>query len=126
MERREFLIGLGAALVAPPAMAALAGCGSSNSATSFDVVSSVVNGHTHSITVLDADVANPPAVGVVYTTTFAGGHVHTVPVSRTELLAIQAAQSVNETSSLGGQVPHEHTFAIAMPRSSSGNGRSGY
>ena len=120
MERREFLIGVGAALLVP-AFAAVSGCTSSTSSTSsdsFDVGSSPAQGpggypHTHVLRVLRADLANPPAGGVTYITGISEGHVHQVILSGTELVDIQSGKVVSKTSSIASG--HQHVFAIAKP-----------
>ncbi|HET7319813.1 MAG TPA: hypothetical protein VFK23_11800, partial [Nitrospirota bacterium] len=66
MDRREFLIGLGIALVAGPAAISLNSCGSSSNsgspapANSFSVTSNPDStGHSHNVFIPFADLTNP-------------------------------------------------------------------
>lgn len=118
MQRREFLIGLGTMLLVAPVLAAT-GCGGDDSSTSptppadgFDVESSADLAHRHSIRVLTADLANPPA-GVTYTSTNVSAHVHAVSLTAAQLAAIQAGQTVTVDSNLASA--HRHTWAIRKP-----------
>lgn len=122
MERRDFLLGLGMALLAPSALAAVSGCGdgstSSTPADGFDVVSSTNSGpggspHSHGLTILLADLANPPAAGVTYTASTAEGHSHQVTISQPDLSDIQAGLTVSESSTVVSG--HLHTFSIRKP-----------
>lgn len=106
MERREFLIGLGAALIIPTALAAISGCSGSSSSTptdSFTVVSSTGSApggypHSHTVAVMLADLSNPPAAGVTYLTSTAEGHTHQVTVSRTDLADLQEGKTRSEST----------------------------
>jgi hypothetical protein len=122
MERREFLIGLAAALVVPPTLAALSGCSSSSSSPSsaegFDVASSIATGasgypHSHTVTVLLADLANPPAAGVSYLTSSSEGHTHQVTLSRSDLADLQEGKTRSETTTF--VQGHAHTFTFRKP-----------
>jgi len=122
MERREFLIGLGAAILAPAALAAISGCSSSSSspspADSFNITSSTGNGpggypHSHIVAVLLADLANPPEAGVTYLTSSAEGHSHQVTLSKSDLADIQEGKTRSESTTVVSG--HQHTFAIHKP-----------
>jgi hypothetical protein len=122
MERREFLIGLGAALLVPAALAAVSGCSSSSTsstpADSFNVASSVDSApggysHSHIVAVLLADTANPPASGVTYLTSSAEGHAHQVTISRSDLADIQEGKNRSESTTVVSG--HQHTFAFSKP-----------
>ena len=123
MERREFIIGLGAALFVPAAIAAVSGCSSSSTDStptdSFEVISSSATSgggyaaHTHVLAVRLVDLANPPAAGVTYTTSTDDGHTHQVVLSNADLAGIQAGQTISESTNV--VLGHEHTFAIRKP-----------
>jgi hypothetical protein len=119
MERRAFLVGLGLAVLAAPVLT-LPGCGgggdSSTSPTpppdGFDVQSSTDLAHSHSVRVLNADLANPPS-GVTYTSTTVSAHVHMISLSGTQLAAIQGGQTVTVNSNLTSG--HRHSWTIRKP-----------
>lgn len=120
MNRREFIMGVGAALVAASAALTLESCGGgdgaspSPSAPGFDVVSIPDNtGHNHSVRILDADLSAPPASGVTYTST--GSHIHTITLSQQQLIDISNGSSVTVVSSAGGAPVHTHTWTIKKP-----------
>ncbi len=85
--------------------------------------SSVNGGHTHTLCVPSADLANPPAGGATYAASFVSGHAHTVSLSAEQLQAINVgAEVVVESSTDRG---HSHTFAIQMAQGSAMGGGSG-
>jgi hypothetical protein len=111
MERREFLVGLGSLLVL-----ASTGCSSSSTSTSadgFDVRSSVVNAHSHVVTVFNADLESPPAGGADYLSTDVSAHLHQISLSAAQLAAIQSGQTVTVTSTV--EAAHQHTWTIRKP-----------
>ncbi|MDD5773490.1 MAG: hypothetical protein PHX78_08525 [bacterium] len=99
-----------------------AGCKSSSNSTSssdtsgFQVTSSATNGHTHSVTILSADLASLPAAGATYTSTSSGGsyyssgHTHTIFLSQQQLTAINSGSTVTVTSSVTES--HTHDWVI--------------
>jgi len=122
MERREFLIGLGAVLLVPAALAAVSGCSNSSSspspADSFNITSSAGSApggysHSHIVAVLLADLANPPAAGVTYLTSSAEGHSHQVTLSKSDLADIQEGKTRTESTTVVSG--HQHTFAFSKP-----------
>ena len=122
MERREFLIGLGAALLVPAALAAVSGCSSSSSspspAESFNIDSSTGTApggypHSHIVAVLFADLSSAPAAGVTYLTSSAESHSHQVTLSKSDLLDIQEGKTRSESSTVVSG--HQHTFALSKP-----------
>jgi len=122
MERREFLVGLGVALLAPAAFAVVSGCSSSSTssspADSFNVVSapgSAPGGypHSHIVAVLLADLTNPPAAGATYLTSSAEGHAHQVSISRSDLADIQEGKTRSESTTVVSG--HQHTFTFSKP-----------
>lgn len=133
MNRRDVLIGLGLAFLVPLALAAAPGCsseggssGPSSPSSNFEVTSaggfqahsstaSAPGGppHSHGLTILLADLANPPAEGVTYTTGAAEGHTHRVAFSRKDLADIQGGTTVARLTTI--DLGHQHTFSIRKP-----------
>jgi len=122
MERREFLVGLGVVLLGATALAGVSSC--SNGSTSatpadgFNIDSSTASSsggipHSHIVTVLLADLANPPAAGVTYLTSSAEGHAHQVTISRADLADIQEGKTRSESTTVVSG--HQHTFAFRKP-----------
>lgn len=116
MDRREFIIGLGIALIAGPAAITLNGCGSSHNdnaapADGFSVTSNPDNtGHTHNVTIPFADLTNPSG-GKTYTSN--GSHVHQITLTQQQLTDINngGLESVTSTVVLN----HSHEWTIRKP-----------
>ena len=111
--RREFLSHATVTLFLVPVAAA---CSNSSSASSdscagFEATSSVAQSHTHTVCVLTADLTNPPAAGVTYTTS-TPDPTHTVTLTQANLQAIQSGQTVMVTTSTDGG--HNHTFPLTQ------------
>jgi hypothetical protein len=119
MNRREFLVNAGIALLALPAAYTLTGCGSSSNDTpaapadSFSVVSSLDAAHTHTISFPLADVANPPSGGKTYTSV-PTTHVHTITLTQQQLTDINNGATVPVVSN-PDNTAHTHTWAIKKP-----------
>lgn len=117
MNRREFIIKMGAAFISVPVVLSLSSCGGdgggSSSSDGFDVTSSVGAGHTHDVRILTADLANPPGGGVQYTSTNVNSHVHTVTLTQADLTAINSGGQVSVNSSTNDG--HLHTWTIQKP-----------
>ena len=81
-----------------------------------DVLSSSDAAHTHTVCVLDTDMATPPAAGVTYTTSNDGGHTHKVTLTAANLTALSAGQTVTISSTSDvdpvNGTAHTHHFAI--------------
>jgi hypothetical protein len=106
-------------LVAGAAVLALisfgvAGCKSSTTpSTSKTFTSNLVNGHTHAMTITQAEVQTPPASGISSDTTSNSGHTHSFDMTQAELQQVNGGTSVTVTtgsSDVGGA--HTHTFTI--------------
>ena len=114
--RREFLKRSTVMLLLVPIAGA---CGSSSTPNTnaggcdgVQSTSSVAQAHTHTVCVAAADLTNPPAAGMTFTTSFNSGHTHTLALSQEQLKSIASGQTVNaESSSNSG---HTHSFAITM------------
>ena len=116
MDRRTFLVRLGGTLVAVPMVLEAVACGSSstkaNSTTSWPETSSTNGGHSHTLTLLCADLAKN---SVQYRTSN-NGHDHTVNLLAADLTTIAGGGQVGPiTTSLDGGGPHSHTFTIRKP-----------
>lgn len=116
MNRREFLVNAGIALLALPAVYTLTGCGKSSDSTpaapgdSFSLPSSIDAGHAHNIEFHLADFVNPPSGGKIYTSD-GSTHQHTLPLTQQQLTDINNGLTVGPiTSSNVGA--HTHTWTI--------------
>jgi hypothetical protein len=118
MNRREFLVNAGIALLALPAAYTLTGCGSSSDSTpaapadSFSVQSSVDAAHTHNIVFPLADIANPPSGGKTYTSD--GSHIHTITLTQQQLTDINTGATESIVSN-PDNTAHNHTWIIKKP-----------
>jgi hypothetical protein len=118
MDRRKFLIGLGMALIAGPAVISLKGCGSSSSdnaaapANGFSVTSNPDNtGHTHNVAIPLADLATPPSGGATYTSD--GSHTHQITLTQQQLTEINNGASDTVRSTVVNN--HSHEWTIRKP-----------
>lgn len=79
-------------------------------------LSSVNEGHTHSVCVLTSDMTSPPASGVTYTSSNDGNHTHTITLTAAQLSAISSGQSVKVTSTSdidpNTNMAHTHDWTI--------------
>ncbi len=115
MKRSEFLkwtLGAAAAAIGLGA----SGCKSGGSTTPTNpddktFTGTNVQSHTHSVTVRKADVQNPPAGGVSYTTSSNSGHSHTLSLSQAELQSVNAGTPVTVMDSLVSS--HQHQYQIS-------------
>ncbi len=123
MERREFLIRAGFALVAAPTFLNIAACGGGGGGTpapapaaagDFTVTSTLNNGHTHDITVRAADLA--AGASITYTSTVGGAipHSHTVTLTPANINDINTGKTDN-VSSNPDATGHSHDWAIKKP-----------
>lgn len=120
LSRRHFLV-----LIPAGAAVLAAACGSSSNpdcasagtvmttGTALVVVSSCNGsgaGHTHDYTIMDSDLATPPAAGLSDNTSPYDDdqHVHTMVLTQADLQAIHAGQTVTKTS--GTTLGHAHVF----------------
>ncbi len=92
--------------------------GPSNSCAGTDPLSTVNEGHTHSVCVPTSDMTNPPAAGATYTSSNDGNHTHTITLSAAQLSMIASGQSVHVTSSSDVDpktgLAHTHDWTITM------------
>lgn len=117
MNRRSFMIRVGGALIAVPAVLQLTACGDDGGGgggadaapvTSF-AVSSAGDDHVHMITVLCTDLNS--SGDVTYTSSNAGGHTHAVVVPAADLATILGGGSATITTTDF----HTHTWTISKP-----------
>ena len=123
MERKQFLIYVTTATGLLPLMITQIGCAydapgaeveqdTEGSSEGFQVVSSRDRFHRHEVTILFADVAQPPAGGKTITST-GPIHTHDIVLGMAEFQALQAGEQVLKTSTY--DAGHIHTFAIQVP-----------
>lgn len=119
MERREFLLEAGKAIPMIAGAVYILGCSSSPSNSGggpnptptpnvLRVTSSVDDGHSHQVTVPDADFN--AGVDRTYGSTSNSGHTHSVTLTAAELTMIGNGGAVTATSSASGG--HTHTFTF--------------
>jgi hypothetical protein len=115
LNRREFVSRATVALLLVPIAAACSSGGggssdSTNSCAGLNPTSSVALNHTHTVCILDTDLANPPAAGVTYVTS-SPDPTHTVSLTAAQLSSINGGTSVTVTTSTEGN--HSHQFVIS-------------
>ena len=94
----------------------LASCSSSttNNNPSQMFTSSLVNSHTHTVTLTMNQLQSPPAGGISLTTSSASGHTHSFAMTQAQLTTVDGGTDVNivtGSSDVGGT--HTHEFAIS-------------
>jgi hypothetical protein len=115
MDRREFLIGLGAVMIALPAASTFQGCGSNSSSdnaasvTAFSVASSIVFNHSHNVTIPFADLTNPPSGGVTYVSD-GDSHQHQIFLTEQQLADISRGRTDTVTSTVVNNHTHDWTI----------------
>ena len=117
MERKQFLIYATTATGLLPLLITQIGCAynaprTDGSAEGFKVSSSRDNFHRHEITILFADLSQPPASGKTITST-GPIHTHDVVLGRADFQALHDGEQVIKTSTFDAR--HTHTFAIQAP-----------
>ena len=109
-------------MLVPVVPAVLQACSSSSpndpgSCAGTDPLSTVNEGHTHSVCVPNADMASPPAAGATYISSNDGNHTHSITLTAEQLASIASGQSVTVTSTSDvdpkTQVAHTHIWTIA-------------
>ena len=126
LTRRQLLV-RGTTLLAlvPVVPAVLQACSTSpsrspddpgNSCAGTDPLSTVNEGHTHSVCVPTSDMNSPPSAGATYTSSNDGNHTHTITLTAAQLSSIASGHSVTVTSSSDldptTQVAHTHDWTI--------------
>ncbi len=129
MHRKQFLIYATTATGLLPLLLTEVACdiyngGSGGGETSDDLsftrVSSSNSGHTHTVSILFADVNDPPAGGKTRTTSSNSGHTHALTLTQAHFQALADGQTLTRTTS--SDASHTHTFTISVPETASGNG----
>ena len=113
MNRRAFVIHAGKAFPIVAGALYVIGCGSSNPASPSAVaevssVSTVVNAHSHTVTVPASDQLHTS-----YTSSSSLSHVHMVTLTASQLASLAAGGSVTVTSTAStatGNHTHDFTF----------------
>lgn len=129
MKRRQVLIQVGSVLLVLPASRLLGGCGGSTpdrgstppaneppqgSGTGdapLRFTSTVVDGHTHALSLERSNLQSPPSGGLQSQTTSAAGHVHVVELTEADLRALQSGQVVTKTTT--SNAGHTHQFELS-------------
>ena len=123
MERRTFFVKAGV-LFSMPLIITEIGCDSNGDSgdrtgptngdsNSFQITSSNGTGHTHTVTISQSNVDNPPSNDITLNTS-ASGHVHQIILTQTDYENLAAGKTIqkNTTSDNTG---HSHTFSIKVP-----------
>ncbi len=114
LNRREFVSRATIALLLVPIAACSSSSGGSSDSTGScsgpNPTSSVAQGHTHTVCVLEADLTSPPSAGATYTTS-GPDPTHTVTLTAAQLSSINGGTSVTVTTSTEGG--HDHQFVIS-------------
>jgi hypothetical protein len=106
--------------VVGPIVGSMVGCSSGSDSPSCDGIDSTstmdATQHTHTVCVPTSDLTNPPAAGVIYTTSSDSMHTHKVMLTQANLTAINTGQAVPVTSSSDNDpinnMIHSHVFSI--------------
>jgi hypothetical protein len=84
-------------------------------------LSTVNEGHTHSVCVPTSDMTSPPATGAIYISSNDGSHTHTIMLTAEQLSSIASGQSVVVTSTSDvdpkTKVAHTHDWMITKATS---------
>ena len=123
LTRRQLLVrGTTLLVLVPVVPAVLQACSSSpsdgpgNSCAGTASLSTVNEGHTHSVCVPTSDMASPPAAGAIYISSNDGSHTHTITLTAEQLSSIASGQSVAVTSTSDvdpkTKVAHTHDWTI--------------
>jgi hypothetical protein len=81
--------------------------------TSITYTSSNVLAHTHQVTISTSNYTSPPADGLTQDTTIAQGHNHTVTLTQAQLATIGGGGTVTVDTSFVGNHLHTFTFTNA-------------
>ena len=118
LNRREVIIRVGGILLAIPASRVLMACGGSggSNASTLQFTSSAdpADGHTHTVDLSQAYIANPPVGGRTETTSLNLAHTHTVTLTEADFASIDAGNTVTKTTSEDETPGHVHTHQFAF------------
>ena len=123
MERRSFILKAGA-LFSLPLIITEIGCDSygdsdmtlpnTDDDNFFDpITSSIVSGHSHSVTISRSRVNNPPTNDVTLTTTNNSEHIHNITLTQSNFESLMNGETIIKTST--NNSGHTHTFSIKVP-----------
>ncbi len=92
----------------------LGGCKSSTTpGTEKTFESTLNNGHTHAVTITQADVQSPPAAGISLVTSMDSGHTHTFDMTQAQLMTLNGGTAVTVTTGVSDVTgAHTHDFAL--------------
>jgi hypothetical protein len=93
---------------------ALAACGSDEDTLAgcdgVGAVSSVNDGHSHTVCVPAADLARRPTVSILYTTSLVMGHTHQITLTPEQIATLAEAGTVEVITTV--DAGHSHTFTL--------------
>lgn len=98
-------------------MASIAGCGSSTApplTVSKTFTSTMVNAHSHTVTIAKADIETPPVAGISATTSANVGHTHSFAMTQAQLTTVSGGTPVTAPTGLtdfGGLHSHDLTIS---------------
>ena len=78
--------------------------------TENSFTSTSVNGHTHSITIQNSEVQNPPAAGISRETSSTSGHTHTFTMTQADLQNVMGGGTATIVTAITSS--HQHSFTI--------------
>lgn len=113
MNRRDFIVRLGGTFIAVPVFLEAISCDDPNAPTDqWDQTSQADGtGHQHIVTVFCRDLTS--TTQIVYTSTSAVGHAHTVTLGLSQLSGLSAGQPVSVQSEIADG--HNHAWSFKLP-----------
>ena len=95
---------------------ALTGCQNSTAPGSEKTFSStLVNAHTHDVTITQAEVSSPPASGVSMMTSSSSGHTHSFAMTQSQLMDVSSDIEVTVTTGPSDVTgTHTHNFLVIL------------
>ncbi len=126
MQRKEFIVTIMTAAGLMPLVITQIGCSTSTeprpttTSNGYLFTSSVNSGHSHTVEIKITDLSQPPEGGRTLSTS-STGHTHSVTLSQSDFVALEASETlVRSTTSNSGHL-HTFTFTIADAEQSSGD-----
>ncbi len=112
--------------VAAVAFLAVGGFACSTNTPDLTFISSVTNGHDHSVTISGTDIDNPPSDNKTIQTTEGGAiaHFHTITLTKGDYQTLKDDGAVAVTTSVTND--HTHVFDLQKGNEVSTSGSSGY
>ena len=124
MERKEFIITIMTATGLMPLIITQIGCSTSTepttSADGYVFTSSVNSGHSHTVEITFTDLEQPPEGGRSLSTS-STGHLHSVTLSQSDFVALDAGETVVRNTTTNSGHLHTFTFTVADAQQTSGD-----